>query len=269
MFLLFISLLSLFFGLFLAPKLLGISNALSFFDGFVSIFVGDLVLFHIFPHSFSDIGMWALPLFFLGVVIPIYLEKRERQGLFSLVLLGVGFSIHAFLDGVGLYMDNVVSHMDTSHVGHHHDQEHASSTVVWAVLAHRIPVGLYLGFASLRSPKIAYFLAVLISLATVFGFFIGSSIPWVGAIQALIGGALLHVISGHRLVNPHMPENWPVRIAGVLTAGIVLFVMSDLHLESLFLEMWSLASLLFLAFMAVQLPKHECISCDEAEIPSR
>ena len=264
MFALFISLFSLLLGLFIAPKLLRYTRSLSFFEGFVSIFIGGLVLFHIFPHSFADVGYWALPLFVLGALIPILLEKTQGSSVLTLIFLGIGFSIHAFMDGIGLQLHDTLS-LD-AHVGHsHHENEHEQSTLVWAILAHRVPVGLFLGFSAIQKPKLSFSFAGLISIATVAGFLLGSTIPYVGAVQAVIGGALLHVIAGHRIVDPHIEQKTSIRIVGALTAGVFLFVMSDSHLESTFLEVWFFVSLFVLTYLSFQIPKHECAACEQQE----
>ena len=264
MFTLFVSLFSLFLGLWIAPKLMHYTKSLSLFEGFLSVFIGGLVLFHIFPHSFSDVGYWALPLFVFGALIPLFLERTQRSSVLSLIFLGVGFSIHAFMDGLGLQLHEALP-LD-GHLGHAHEHEHEQTTLVWAILAHRIPVGIFLGCTAITKPKLSFSFAILISLATVSGFLLGGTIPYIGAVQAVIGGALLHVIAGHRIVDPHIEQKTSIRILGALTAGLFLFFMSDGHMESTFLEVWSFVSLCFLSYLSIQIPNHACNSCEQKEI---
>ena len=181
------------------------------------------------------------------------------------MFLGVGFSIHAFMDGMGLQLHDALP--IESHAGHEHNHEHEQTTLVWAILAHRIPVGLFLGFAAIQKPRLSLSFAGLISVATVAGFLMGSTIPYIGAVQAVIGGALLHVIAGHRIVDPHIEQKTSIRILGALAAGVFLFVMSDSHMESIFLEVWFFASLFVLTYLSIQIPKHECASCRPQELP--
>ena len=267
MFVLIVSLISLVLGLCIAPHLMRFTRSLSFFEGFVSIFIGGLVLFHIFPHSFSDVGYWALPLLFLGAFIPEFIEKKQGTGVLTLIFLGLGFSIHAFLDGLGLQLHDALL-VENASVEHQHTHEHEESSLVWAILAHRIPVGLFLGFAAIQKPKLAYFFCFLICLATVSGFYLGREIPFMGGLQAIIGGTLLHVIIGHRIVDPHIEQNMSIRSMGAITAGLFLFLSSDGHMDTAFLEAWSFASFCLLLYLTVQIPKHECIYCKPQDMPA-
>ena len=262
MFVLFISLFSLIVGVLIAPKIIRYAKSVSFFEGFISVFIGGLVLFHIFPHSFTDVGYWALPFFVLGAFIPFFLEQSEGSGVLTLIFLGAGFSIHAFMDGLGLQLHDALVIHDV------HEHEHEQTTLVWAILAHRVPVGLFLGCAAIQRPKLSYSVVFLIAMATVAGFFLGSTIPYIGTIQAVIAGALLHVIAGHRVLDPHIPQDGILRVIGALSAGSLLFFVSDSHMESLFLECWFFASLFVLTYFSLQAPKHECELCTPAELPS-
>jgi hypothetical protein len=190
-----------------------------------------------------------------------------------LILVGLGFSLHAFLDGVGLQqevLDGVSSIVgDVSLEGNHnHDgAPQANSAIVLAVLAHRIPIGLFLGFAAIRKRSLAYTFAFIISMSTIGGYFLGAVIPASGAIQALLGGALLHVITGHSFIETLSEKAWSVRVIGAIGGGVLLLLMNDTHAHSsLFLEIWSLGSLLLLVVMALQLPRHHCIACEDPEI---
>lgn len=264
MFLLFISFVALFVGLQSASMVMRYGRALAFLDGFLSIFVGGLVLFHIFPHSFLEMGYWAIPLFVLGCVTPIFLESFGNKKNFALILIGLAFSIHGFLDGVGLKLDSTIFE-DIIH-GHSHTSEHNSHAISLAVIAHRIPMGLFLGFAAMRKRSLAYVLALIIVIATIIGFYWGAQLPAVNAMQALLGGALMHVITGHSFLENMNPKEWTTRIIGALLAGGILLFIAEEHSESLFLDVWNIASVLFLSIMAFQIPQHDCIACEEPEI---
>ena len=263
MFLLLISLAALFLGILSASMIVRYGRFLAFLDGFLSIFVGALVLFHIFPHSFSEVGYWAVPLFLLGCIIPVFLESFGTKTNFAIVLIALAFSIHGFLDGVGLQLG--ASLLEESHKGHTHGDGHNTHALSLAVIAHRIPMGLFLGFAAMRMKSFAYILAAIIALATFAGFAWGAKLPAMEGLQALLGGGLMHVITGHSFLENVHPKEWTNRIVGAVFAGCVMMCIAEVHAESLFLDIWNIASLLFLVLMTFQVPQHECITCEEPE----
>ena len=48
----------------------------AFFDGFVLVGVGGLVLFEILPGTFSNLGLVAVPIAIFGFIFPHFLEHR-------------------------------------------------------------------------------------------------------------------------------------------------------------------------------------------------
>lgn len=263
MFVLFISLFSLLIGLVLAPKLIQFPLYLSFFDGFVCIFIGGLVLFHIFPHSYTDVGFWSVPLFVFGLVAPFSLEKKHVNNVLALFFLGFGFSLHAFMDGVGLQLHEALS-IPEGNANHLQNHEHEQTTLVTAILAHRIPVGLFLGFSAIQKPRLSYSFGILICLTTIAGFSVGREIPYIGGVQAFIGGALLHVIVGHQVLLPYNKVAI-LQVIGALSSGVLLFVMSDGHMDSLFLEIWFFVSLIVLSYLTLKMTKNKGVSVNQHE----
>jgi hypothetical protein len=196
MFLLVTSLLALVVG----PLLFRLADrahwALLALDGFIMAAVAGLVLVHIVPHSVSLAGPWALVLAVAGFLGPGLLEHHLHRAartthVATLVLACVGLVAHEFFDGVALGM---------STPGYaHHDE---GSILAIAVVLHRLPVAVTVWWL-LRSsigPLLAAVTLAGLGLSTVAGFaFAGVVAPlmedaWVGFLQCLVGGSLLHVV---------------------------------------------------------------------------
>jgi len=268
---LFISLLTLLLGVVFAPRLKTLPKAMAFGDGFVTIFVCGLVLLHIFPHAFNEIEYWSLLFFFFGLLIPFFLERIQGASSIGIVLFGLGFAVHAFLDGVGLHVGDIQTdifphtvHASDHHEDHHHAPEHSGSALVFAVITHRIPIALFLGFTAIKKPNLAYTFAVVIAMATILGFAFGADIPEFGIVQAVLAGILLHVISGHSFITDKTQLTWMIRIFGGVCGGSLLLLIVDHHCSSFFLDIWTYLSVFFLVGMLFYLPKNSCISSEQA-----
>lgn len=174
-------------------------------DRIVFIIVGGLVVFHLAPHSFEEIGFYSIPLMAVGILIPVLIEKgrksfHQRAHSIALFIIFAGIFLHALLDGMALMMP-------TEHT-HSHNYDFG---LPLAVILHRFPVGLTLWM--LLKPaygfRFAALLIFIICTATLIGFFmyqfISSFIPLEVAhgIYAIVSGSLFHILY-HR---PHYPDH--------------------------------------------------------------
>jgi len=170
-----------------------------FLDGFILVTIGGMSLIHLLPEAVVEIGGMALVMVFLGALLPYFAERAfhnyERathNGV--LVLAFSGILVHTLLDGIA------VSHAS---------REHGSGEVLaYAVILHRLPVGLLIWWAlkPLHNLKITLSVLALMSLATAAGFTLatgelpGAHSSMITYFQALVTGSLLHVIF-HRHVH--------------------------------------------------------------------
>ncbi len=194
-------------------------------DGFVLVMVGALVLLHVLPHALEEAGPWALAAAGLGLLLPAGLEslpnrKAGQARIWTMGLAVLGLSLHALMDGAAL---------STAHG--------PGDTLAFAVLVHRIPVGLFLWWSvgTRINRRAAAASLVLLGGATTLGFAFGTAFahlgdPWVvGLLEALVGGSLLHVLADHGLQDPSgKPANKPTPIPealGALTACVLLVVL--------------------------------------------
>jgi zinc transporter ZupT len=166
--------------------------------GCVLVVLG-IVLLDVIPESFVASGWWVAPCIGFGLILPIFLErffheKAKDAHNFSLTIVVIGFAIHSLMDGVALAAPGG-----------------AEAMLSWAVVAHRVPDGLFVW--CLLFPKYGYrkplFALGTIGIATLFGFFLGilvmpslESSSCIGLFEGFAGGALLHVMVGHQLM-PH------------------------------------------------------------------
>ena len=133
------------------------------------------------------------------------LENLARQAhAVALLLALVGIGLHGFTDGLALGQG-----------GHEHAGEHM---LPWAVVLHRLPVGLMVWFLirPVYGLRLALATLLLIGVATVLGFFMGEFAVGSltndsrGLFQALVAGTLLHVVV-HR--------SYPIEEEGASTAA--------------------------------------------------
>ncbi len=166
------------------------------FDAIVVVGVGILVVVDLLPHSFES-AQWraAIPLV-LGLLGPSLVERfflrAERQThRVTMVVVSLGFFLHAAIDGAALNLDN-------------------SAAVASAIVLHRLPMGFVVwrllcddtGFVSRHGRAITVLMVILV--ATVAGYF-GAEVfaphqhadfqsPMLGMFQALVAGSLLHIV---------------------------------------------------------------------------
>ena len=233
-------------------------------DGFVYVTIGGMVLFHILPETYHLAGWPVFIALALGLMGPGWVEHRlenlARQAhAVALLLALVGIGLHGFTDGLALGQG-----------GHEHAGEHM---LPWAVVLHRLPVGLMVWFLirPVYGLRLALATLLLIGVATVLGFFMGEFAVGSltndsrGLFQALVAGTLLHVVV-HR--------SYPIEEEGASTAarrrqagvgavgGLVMtiFMVSD-HLDPAIVDSaqafmrlsWESAPALLLAYLAAGL----------------
>ncbi len=158
-------------------------------DGYVLTAIGGLVLLFSLPHTLEMSGPLALLALLSGLILPFLLERYQAtlHGRFLLLAFS-GLALHAMMDGVGLVQ---------------------GGGLALGVIIHRIPVGILIWWV-LR-PRMgrgaALGVIMLIAGATILGFGLGEAAfelasPQVsGLIQAMVAGAILHV-----LLHAHGPE---------------------------------------------------------------
>lgn len=168
----------------------GVQDAL---DGFVTIGIGGLVLFHVLPPAVAAGGYIALVFLMAGMILPTAVERLQHGRIraahaAALVLAFLALAIHALVDGVAL------SQAD-SEVGQ-------ALPAAIAVVLHRIPEGLAVWMLLRASHGLRATTGVMffIAAATVLGFASGPTLVALlqgasfGWFQAFLSGSLLHVI---------------------------------------------------------------------------
>ncbi len=175
---------------------------LSLLDGFIFVAIGGLVLVYLLPESFS-VGGWVTLLFALGGLFgPTLIERAFRRAarrvhIAAMVLGLTGLCLHGLMDGSALAPHH------HAHLGHAH-------LLPFAVIIHRLPVGLTIWWL-LRPAfgvRVAASVLGLVGLATIAGFALGTfftadlSSGGLACFQALVAGSLLHVV----FHQPHLDD---------------------------------------------------------------
>ena len=203
--------------------------AIAGLDGLVRIAVGGLLLLHVLPQAWLEAGWFAFPALVAGMFLPGILDRslhghqgKAHRAETTLALAGLG--LHAFLDGAALV---------------------SSSVLASAVILHRLPVGLAVWW--LVRPAFGQRAAVgsLLGMAalTAIGAWSGETVlayapaTAIGVFQALMAGALLHVVIGHPrqldLEASSRKEKAVSAVGGILGAAILLIHGKEpLHEES-------------------------------------
>jgi len=169
-------------------------------DGFALVATGGLALLHLLPEAMHHGGIWAGVWAAVGAALPYLVDKFNSkvsstgmaQRLTSVALV-VGLIPHVALESAALGAQVMGD-------GHSHGMG-------IAVAAHRLPVALLL-FSMLckrHSRRWAWLGILALLSATVWGSMMGDTLDahlteeklfW---LQALVAGALLHVIAAHRV----------------------------------------------------------------------
>ena len=161
-------------------------------DGFVLLSVTGLILMEVIPHSMEEVGLWAIPLALLGLLVPGMIEKRYHKLAHNAHHWATWFGvsailIHSTMDGIALSLGSI---------------ETLTGGLAVAVILHRLVEGM--GIWWIVRPQYGKKAATLLigagTLIHALGFLGGQSIQEaldflpMGALLALLGGSLLHVL---------------------------------------------------------------------------
>ena len=179
-------------------------------DGLVLVTVSGLALLFILPHAFGALGGWAVGLCALGFLVPTVAERllhrHEGEGPWPIPALALGaLAIHSGLDGAML-----------AEGGEHaaHLSQDGPIAATFAILLHRLPVGLFLGSTvrALLGPRWALGGVIVVVAATLGGNLLHGVVePFAdgagaAVLSALLAGGLMHVVLGHGADSPtHLP----------------------------------------------------------------
>ena len=220
------------------PALYGIADrargSLAALDGFVMVAVAGLVLVHIIPHAVVAAGGGALAVALAGFIGPGVIEHRLERAArqthaAALAVAVAGLAVHEFFDGVGLARA-------------FYDPDTGISVLAVAVILHRLPIAITVWWL-LRPPwgrTLAWAVLGALCAATVFGYASGDAVAaiadarWLGLLEALIAGSLLHVVV-HRPSPLAAPgrgrrERWSAGVGALLGLAAVIAFGSDPYL---------------------------------------
>ncbi len=168
--------------------------SLAALDGFVMVAVAGLALVHIIPHAVVTAGVGALAVALAGFIGPGLVEHRLERAArqthtAALVLALSGLTVHEFFDGVGLAKA-------------FYDPSTGISILAVAVVLHRLPIAITVWWLlrPLRGPRLAWAVLAALGAATVLGYASVDAVAglvdtrWLGLLEALIAGSLLHVV---------------------------------------------------------------------------
>jgi len=201
-----------------------------FIDGFNIIAITGLVILNILPELSKQYNLIVLPVALSGFLLPSIIEHYfvpvgKKAHLFTLCLGILGLLFHAFIDGAALISD---------------DQ---NSLLPWAVIIHKLPVGLTLWLLLIDHLKKAktFLFVSLLAVMTCLGFIAGSNVLLIAGnsftilFQAFVTGSLLHVVfhQGHHHDHKHSKQYFTIlRLTG---AGVASIGLSYLFFRGLLL----------------------------------
>lgn len=198
-------------------------------DNFVLVIVVGLVTLEIFPAALELSGLIALLALLLGALGPALADgplHRASAGTHSaaLTLAIVGVALHSITDGVALASAHAAG-----------SDNHALEA---AVIAHQLPVSVAVWWLlSPAGPLRATAAMIGLGLATVAGFLLADRLfaaldtAWLGALQALFAGFLLHVLA-HRSgpVDVHARRaRVAASLGGLVGVALLAFLAVDDH----------------------------------------
>jgi len=175
------------------------TKMLDLFDGFIFVVIGGLVIFHILPESIESAGLWSIGFVLLGLMGPSIAESLFHKAAAlthkSTLALGVfGLVLHSLTDGTALI----------------ESPDFDQLTLIIAVIAHRLPVGLTIWW--LLRPHFGKGIALgvlgLMAGGTVLGAHFGDqwlpslSETAIALVESFIAGSVLHVVF-HRPYAEH------------------------------------------------------------------
>ncbi|NRA72677.1 MAG: permease [Gammaproteobacteria bacterium] len=190
-------------ALLLGPLLFNLTiknpKMLDLFDGFIFVVIGGLVIFHILPETIEQAGLLSILFVLFGLFGPSVAESLFHKAAAlthkTTLALGVfGLVLHSITDGTALTQDPNFTQL----------------TLIIAVIAHRLPVGLTVWW--LLRPHFGKVIALsvlgLMAGGTMLGSYYGSQwVPnldqnLVALMESFIAGSVLHVVF-HRPYAEH------------------------------------------------------------------
>lgn len=159
-----------------------------------------LIVLHLLPECYEDIGLWSVAFAALGLFLPSIIEriwhkKAHSVHFFSVFVAVFGLFVHGIIDGISLSAEDL-------HLHFHEHHNHGGHYLGLAVLLHRLPVGLFIWslFYPRKGPVVPSLILVLLGLATIVGYFFGSTLityfdnhGTFAFFQSLVSGSLLHI----------------------------------------------------------------------------
>ena len=196
-------------------------------DGFVVVSICGLVLLEVIPYALKEVGLSALLLAGAGLIVPSMFEKyrgevARKAHVLALSLAILGILGHSLIDGISLAVAGSGAE---------------ESALTWAIVIHRLPAGLAIWWLlrPIYGKRVAVAVLTLAVLVTFVGWLAGTGgESWLegfptGALMALMGGALLHVMLHGSEPKIAKGSNGPALSAfgGLLGLGFVLFTILD------------------------------------------
>ena len=205
-----------------------------FVDGFILVTIGGIAVTHLLPEAVVEIGGMALVMVVLGALLPYLAERAfhhyERATHSGVLLLALsGILVHTLLDGMALSQNSL--------------DHGAGKALAYAVILHRLPVGLLIWWAlkPVSGVRMILLALTLMCLSTIAGYFIGGAdlgilhSSWVTYFQALVTGSLIHVLF-HRHIHSEKPrasesehkhsnESAVPAASGALVGAILLYLL--------------------------------------------
>lgn len=200
-----------------------------YFLHFSGAFLLAVLALHIFPEvyeksiegeglSIKNIGLFVMVGFFIQVLLE-FMSKGIEHGHFhaddkKAFPLGIMLSlcVHAFIEGMPIELvihGDLYETMDLAHAHHHHHHAHGeeSSSLLWGIMVHKIPVAITLALLLIASgvSKVKSFISLLVFAAMApLGLILGHYMGHAGSVElgysldismAIVMGMLLHIAS--------------------------------------------------------------------------
>ena len=198
-------------------------------DGFIFITIAGIVTVNIIPDALANGGILALVFLALGIAFPVILERSFHSAFHAahglvLALAALGLVIHSILDGIALLPSQ-------------------KSDLAYAVILHRLPVGMAIWWSVRPNLGLAAALAAFVMIigATAATMVLGApaielaEARSIAFIQAFISGSLIHIVAfgvSHdhdKHVEPVAKfQDWAYR-AGILLGLFIVFTAPHLH----------------------------------------
>lgn len=198
-------------------------------DGFIFITIAGIICVNIIPEALQVGGSLAIVFLVSGILFPVVLERGfhgafHEAHVFVLIVAAIGLIIHAIVDGVALLPMQ-------------------GSDLAYAVILHRLPVGMAIWWSvrpSLGTP-VAVAVFVTISVASAAAYVLGGSIEELAHasslayVQAFVSGSLIHIVAfgvshdhGQHIEPVAQAQNWGYRV-GILLGLFLVFTAPQLH----------------------------------------